>query len=858
MHLTDHHIVMVLPNPPPEGTTPPPNFPKTKELYIAYPIIASCNFRPSLPASGRLSTIRLRCRDFMLISFYFTDNVSAREAFEHMRNRTCRLGTIEKLYAFSYIPLKQEKQLNGWDIYDPRAEFRRQGISTKSVDRGWRISTINKDFAFSPTYPAMLVVPSKISDNVIKYAGPYRSRQRIPVLTYLHSLNNCSITRSSQPCVGIRGNRSVQDETIVSASFSASATVEFNGLDVPNADSMELSPSSSQVDILENSAWDAETMEASKLEDEMIAGTDGNYDPKTGKRLVYGAQQRNLIVDARPTLNALAMQAMGKGSENMEYYNFAKKAYLNIANIHVMRDSLNTVIDAIRDGDISQLPPNRELLSQSGWLKHITGVLDGSALIARQVGIQHSHVLIHCSDGWDRTSQLSALSQIMLDPYYRTIEGFIVLVEKDWLSFGHMFQQRSGPLNHEKWFTVERDAMAGSTLQPGESDGRAGEAIENALATAKRFFRGPADANNNTITEADDASTSPPDDSSQATRPNEISPVFHQFLDATYQLLRQHPTRFEFNDRFLRRLLYHLYAAQYGTFLWNSEKARKEANARERTRSVWDYFLSRKPEFINPDYDSTIDDRQSGRERLIFPKLGAVRWWASCFNRSDTEMNEYLDAAAARGERVDAYTSSTSPNPDSRSMSPLPPSASPSHQPPGMPTSKSVLTGVETARESLSADRDHATLRKSASADNPGAFINNLAKLGAGVAGLDLGRGLFRGARSGKDRGASPDAASNGHKTQKPEEEMDDIPNLPSAEPLAVKSSAAEPPTAVDPRPAEPPTVDAPAAEPLAPGTFADPLGAGTFTDPLGVGTHAVDAPPTNLPLAESGENAMG
>ncbi|KAI2630435.1 phosphatases II [Xylaria nigripes] len=760
LRLTDHHIIFVHPVTPQNNASPPPNTPKLKESYIAYPIIAHCTFRPCPSYTGRPSSVRIRGRDFTLINFLFTSEVAAREAFEYIRARTCRLGSIEKLYAFSHLPLKSEKQLDSWKLYDPRTEFRRQGISSKSVDRGWRISTINKDYGFSPTYPALLVVPSKISDNVIKYAGPYRSRARIPVLTYLHSLNNCSITRSSQPLVGFRGNRSIQDEKLVSACFSASATVEFNELDVQSLDTADPSPSSSQTDLrspsLEGGAADTETTDTERLEDELIVGDEAKFDSQSGKR-VYGAQQSNLIVDARPTINALAMQMVGKGSESMEYYPFAKKVFLNIDNIHVMRDSLNTVVEALKDGDISKLSPNRELLIKSNWLKHIKAILEGSALIARQVGISHSHVLIHCSDGWDRTGQLSALSQLMLDPFYRTIDGFIVLVEKDWLSFGHMFQQRSGPLNHEKWFVTERDSLAGSALQPGESDGRAGEAFENAIAGARRFFhRG---RNQDASGDADaDGPGSPPDESSQAkrslesstpseaTRPNEISPVFHQFLDATWQLLRQHPTRFEFNERFLRRLLYHLYAGQYGTFLYNSEKQRIDAHAYERTRSVWDYFLARRPEFLNPDYDATVDDRQSGRERLLFPKPNDIRWWAKCFNRSDAEMNSYLDLAAAHEERIDNYAMSSGMTPAGSpikegSRSPQP---SPSPRPPSVPVGRSALATV------LSADdfgtlgrRDSTLLKHSASADTPGALATNLAKLRDGVTSLDIGRGFF-------------------------------------------------------------------------------------------------------------------
>jgi hypothetical protein len=60
-----------------------------------------------------------------------------------------------------------------------------------------------------------------------------------------------------------------------------------------------------------------------------------------------------------------------------------------------------------------------------GWHKLLSKILDGAYLLAQTIEAGES-VLCHCSDGWDRTAQLTAVAMIMLDPYYRTFDGFLV------------------------------------------------------------------------------------------------------------------------------------------------------------------------------------------------------------------------------------------------------------------------------------------------------------------------------------------------------------------------------------------------------------------------------------------------
>ncbi|KAF9597060.1 hypothetical protein IFM89_015251 [Coptis chinensis] len=517
----------------PLGTIPLATIEKFSKIAMKLP---STTRLPDKSRSSRL--LQVIGKDMRIIVFGFRPKTKQRHNVFDALLRCTRPSRLRDLYTFMCGPSKYNNSnpkvrlLNEYvRLLGKSSNFTSSGMLEDDPfslsNEWWRVSGINYNYSMCPTYPSSLIVPKFISDEEIRQACTFRARCRLPVVSWCHPGTGAVIARSSQPLIGLMMNsRSNADEKLVAALCSDNTEYIF--------------------------------------------------------RKLY-------IADARPRKNAIANGAMGGGSESSSNYFQSEIVFFGIDNIHAMRDSLVRLRDYLdthgatssdgmssflRDGgwtwgggNLSSMSASVSTLGDTGWLIHIQNVLAGSAWIAARVALESSSVLVHCSDGWDRTTQLVSLASLLLDPYYRTLTGFQALVEKDWLAFGHPFSDRMG-----------MPAVLGDDVVPLElsrqvSTGNVpGSPMRNLSGSS---FTSQPNNNNN---------------ASHAQTSNNYSPIFMQWVDCVSQLLRIYPFAFEFSAVFLVDFLDCVQSCRFGNFLCNSEKERQQSGAPDACGCLWAYL----------------------------------------------------------------------------------------------------------------------------------------------------------------------------------------------------------------------------------------------------------------------------
>ncbi|CAL7942734.1 unnamed protein product [Xylocopa violacea] len=352
--------------------------------------------------------LHIGCKDARSLSCAFSTNEHCLEWFKRLHKVTYPRKNIEDIFAFAYYAWSIEEGKDnfklGKDNVSYAATFNSEVERLKFNLHGtWRISQINKDYRMCSSYPPLLLVPSCISDDSLEMVAKFRSFRRIPAVVWRHVNNGAVIARSSQPEVGWLGWRDPDDENLLKALSDACS---YDKGESTMVDSSIIYPDT---------------------------GDDG---------VATNSTKKVLIVDARSYTTALANRARGGGCECPEYYPSCDVQFMNLPNIHSIRKSFHAVRQLCAS-DADQ-PNWLSLLEGTRWMQHMSGLLRAAVTVASAIERDGRPVLVHCSDGWDRTPQIVALAQILLDPYYRTMEGFQVLCEREWLDFGHKFADRCG------------------------------------------------------------------------------------------------------------------------------------------------------------------------------------------------------------------------------------------------------------------------------------------------------------------------------------------------------------------------------------------------------------------------------
>jgi hypothetical protein len=372
----------------------------TKEYFVVpYPAIDELRFPSKQMLNSRrlgeessdFENLLLMTKDFRLVHLCANNN---RNLFREIPNRLYTFNSHQNFFGLSFKEAWAHDCQLSFDIVN---EFRRQGVrceyenivrETKNKDKFpfQILENLSARGKICDTYPKFVIVPAAITREHLLEIASFRAHERIPILTYHWRERKANLWRSGQCKSGLSKSRCSPDEFLVSLMHN-----QFAYNSIP----------------------------------EMHNGFE---------------RQRHLDVhlyDARDRLAVFGNMLSGKGSENPSYYRNCNISFNNLPNMSSIQATFAKLVSCLTNLEKDGLGEIKE------WLESMALVLQLTAKIIKSMS-EGVSVFVHCSDGWDRTSQVCALAQLAIDPYFRTINGFIDLINKEFVFLGHQFAKRNG------------------------------------------------------------------------------------------------------------------------------------------------------------------------------------------------------------------------------------------------------------------------------------------------------------------------------------------------------------------------------------------------------------------------------
>ncbi|CAG5131669.1 unnamed protein product [Candidula unifasciata] len=409
--------------------------------------------------------LRIGCKDGATYSCTFATNEDLTACTNLLKEKTGLPANKKTLFAYRFyeVAMRRKELKSGLTkleeehiqlcepvdlkfAYSFDKEVVRLGFDTNK-EKIWRMSHANENFEFCPTYPKLHILPATVDDDKLKVSLDFRAMKRFPSVVWRDRRTGMVLIRSSQPLssfLGVSYFTNQSDvfliEEIVNACNKDWKLIEEHSKSVRALPDTRVNDSHGQEKGQEFSAHKGDGAQGSLVSDDPAGANDhgasnGNcyYDD--------GFKPKKLaIVDCRSLAGVWGNSFKGGGTEDEVVYK-CNIVHLDLANIHTVRDSFNklrALCHAYVEGTFYKN------LTGCMWLTYISALLRGANIVVELMHVMKRPVLVHCSDGWDRTSQIVSLSELMMDPYYRTLEGFQVLVEREWLHFGHKFGERGG------------------------------------------------------------------------------------------------------------------------------------------------------------------------------------------------------------------------------------------------------------------------------------------------------------------------------------------------------------------------------------------------------------------------------